>query len=647
MDTSKPILGALFNKQIRYVVPVFQRHYVWTEEYQWKPLWEDIQNKINARIRKQKIFPHYTGSIVLNQEIVTTDVLSTYSVIDGQQRLTTFQLFLIAFREVCRKFQSNAETSTESINAINELIFNKKTIGISSYDKQKYKIVPTKFDVSIFKDVADLTYEEVDEKYLQPILSEKGIGQKTYRDIAKERFPMLGAYLYFYDELTMFVEERESEVTIDEMVTYIYLSIQNDFQFVEIGLSPSDDPQMIFETLNGRGASLTETDLIRNYIFMRADTKGEDLDRIYELYWDELDDPKALYQWHNEMSRGRHKETRLQFFFIDYLIVKLKEEIRNDQLFYRYKSFIINNEPFASTEEELKEIYKYKEIFKKLTKPGDSTALEKFAKRLLAFGTTTIFPLLMFVEGNENITAQEKEKIYLALDSYVTRRFLCGYTAKNYNNVFLDFINYLNSEFQKENIDNISEKFIEYIKSKTKDTNIWPDNHILKENVLNRPIYLEVKGRSQALVNVFLEIEYTSRGKKTETTKIETKNLTIEHVMPQKWFEHWPLNTRTVTEEEFNQAPQAKWLEEDENGFYHTIEKRNILLNTLGNLTVLTSSLNPSVSNDAFEKKKPEIIKHSTLVLNAYFQNINEWNEEKIVKRSGQLYTKVNEIWPY
>ena len=646
METSKPVLDTLFNRQIRYVVPVFQRHYVWTEEYQWKPLWEDIQNKINARINKQKIFPHYTGSIVLNQEIVTTDTLSTYSVIDGQQRLTTFQLFLIAFREVCRSILDDPSTS---ISSINEFIFNKETIGNTSYEKQKYKLIPTKFDVDVFKDVVNLTYDEIHSKYLLPILNEKGIGQKTYKQIAKERIPILGAYLYFFDELNSYISTQEDEklMSVDEVITQIYLAIQKDFQFVEIGLSPNDDPQMIFETLNGRGASLTETDLIRNYIFMRADAENIDLDKIYENYWDEFDNPNAAYKWHNEMSRGRHKETRLQFFFIDYLIVKLKEEIRNDQLFYRYKSFIINNEPFESSEKELEEIYNYKEIFKKLTKPEGTSTLEKFAKRLLSFGTTTIFPLLMYIEGNEKIDRTEKNNIYSALDSYITRRFLCGYTPKNYNNVFLDFIGYLNEKINDENTENISTVFFNYLKSKTKDTNIWPDNHTLKEKVLNRPIYAEEKGKSKALVNLFLELEFAFRGKKQETIQIETENLTIEHILPQKWYEKWPLANRMVTEEEFNNASHLKWTEEDENGFYHTIEKRNIILNTLGNLTVLTSSLNPSVSNDDFSHKKPEIIKHSTLVLNSYFQNVNKWDESEILKRGNFLYEKIIEIWPY
>jgi len=352
METSKPVLETLLNRQIRYVVPVFQRHYVWTEEYQWKPLWEDIQNKIKERINNQKLHTHFTGSIVLNQEIVTTNVLSTYSVIDGQQRLTTFQLFLIAFREVCRKVEDNDDLTA----AINEFIFNKPSFGDTDFGDQKYKLIPTKFDIKIFKDIADLTYDQFYIKQLQPILDEHGIGPRTYREVAKNRNKIMGAYLYFYDELTKYISNKQHNLSTIELIKKIFLSIKNDFQFIEIGLSQNDDPQMIFETLNGRGASLTETDLIRNYIFMRADAKGEDLDKIYDKYWDEYDNPEATYKWHQPIHRGRYKEPRIQFFIIDYLTVKTQEEIRYDQVFYRYKSFIINNDPFESSEEELKDL---------------------------------------------------------------------------------------------------------------------------------------------------------------------------------------------------------------------------------------------------------------------------------------------------
>ena len=94
MNLGKPLLEELFNKQIRFRIPVFQRHYVWNEKEQLMPLWEDLINKYNERYNKQKIHPHYTGSIVLFHENTPTSTLSTYSVIDGQQRLTALNIGL-------------------------------------------------------------------------------------------------------------------------------------------------------------------------------------------------------------------------------------------------------------------------------------------------------------------------------------------------------------------------------------------------------------------------------------------------------------------------------------------------------------------------------------------------------------------------
>ena len=628
METQKPLLEGLFNKQIRYIIPVFQRHYVWTEEYQWKPLWEDIQNKILDRIKKNKIHPHYTGSIVLNQEIVTTDILSTYCVIDGQQRLTTFQLFLIAFREVCRKLHNDEVL----INNINKYIFNDPSYGVTNFDEQKYKLLPTKFDIEIFRDIADLTYDELHEKRIKPIKDEYGFGPKTYMGEAKRRSAIMGAYLYFYDELTKYLLTHQDNSTIDELIKNILLAVTRDFQFVEIGLSPNDDPQMIFETLNGRGASLTETDLIRNYIFMRAAANSEDLNDIYEKYWDEYDDPNSSYKWHDMMKRGRFNESRLQFFLIDYLTVKTKSDIKYDQVFYRYKSYIINSEPFESSEAELRDLYRYSRIFKSITAPSPDSVLGRFSARLICMDITTIFPLLLYVEGCDEISDGDKNKIYSALDSYITRRFICGLTTKNYNNVFLDFIKFLSN--RKD-----ADSFIEYVKSKTADSNVWPNNNVLKDKFLNRPIYSEERGKSKAIVNILLEIEQYIRTLKQEKVHISQDNLTIEHVMPQKWFEYWPLNGKAVSEEDFEFSYEKSFTEEDENGFYHQIERRKKIVNTIGNLTLLTSSLNPSVSNDAYSKKKPEIIKESTLKLNAYFHDIQSWDEAKIRERGEVLFS--------
>lgn len=632
MNLGKPILEELFNKQIRFRIPVFQRHYVWNEQEQLMPLWDDFLNKYNERLNKNKYHPHYTGSIVLFHESTTTSTLSTYSVIDGQQRLTTFQIFIAAFREVCR-----IHLGEESlIKELDKFLFNDKSFGDKDYEMQKYKLEPTKFNKDVFYTIISNTYEKVDELLVRPVLSEYGIGHKTYRQVAKSRNKILGAYLFFYDQFTNFISHTEQDLT--ELITQFLFVLKRDFQFVEIGLTQNDDPQMIFETMNGRGASLTETDLIRNYLFMRANSNQENLDKIYEKYWDEFDDPKSNYKWHEKTSRGRYYESNLQFFVIDYLTLKLQSEIRYDQVFYYYKLFVINQSKFPTVEQELEELNRYSKIFKRLTRPEGNTAFDRLAARLIDMGISTIYPLILFIEGDSEIYFDHKERIYQYLDSYVTRRFLCGFTTKNYNNVFLDYLKFLT-----KNKD--SEVFKELLKAKTSETNLWPTDNILLEKLLERPLYREERNKTRSISNILLEVEESIRGNKQEKVKFLNRGLSIEHLLPQTWYEHWPLNGESISEDDFKISVHAVMTEDDKNGKYHKIENRNRILHTIGNLTILTSSLNPSVSNSSFDIKKQEIALQSTVLLNTYFQEKTNWDEEEIKKRSKYLYEKMKKIW--
>ena len=634
MNLGKPILEELLNKQIRFKIPVFQRHYVWNEQDQWMPLWEDFINKFNERQNKQRIHPHYTGSIVLFHENTNTSTLSTYNVIDGQQRLTTFQLFIASFREVCRKHLDDDSL----IKELDKYLFNEKSFGDRDYESQKYKLEPTKFNKEIFKSIVGNTYEKVEEEHITPVLNEHGIGPKSYRNIAKGRNRILGAYIFFYDQLNHFIDNSEIEIT--ELITNLLLVIKRDFQFVEIGLTQNDDPQMIFETMNGRGASLSETDLIRNYIFMRANSNEENLDDIYDKYWNEFDDPNAEYRWHDKTSRGRYSETRLQFYVIDYLTLKLQTEIRYDQVFYYYKLFTLNKANFENIEGELKELNRYSKIFKRLTNPKGVSCFEKLAERLRDMDISTLSPLLLYVEGDSDISQPNKDEIYTILDSYLTRRFLCGLTTKNYNNVFLEYLKYLN-----ENKD--AESFESLLKSKTSDTNLWPSDNMLLEKLLDRPLYREEKNRTKSISNILLEIEQFQRGSKQEQVNFLNTGLHIEHILPQTWFEFWPLDGQIISEEDFNLSPYAVRTEDDKEGKFHSIERRNSMLHTIGNLTILTSSLNPSVSNSSFINKKKEIGGQSTLIINQYLQDKEDWNEEEISERSKSIYQTISKIWKY
>jgi len=634
MNLNKPHLENLFNKQIRFKIPVYQRHYVWNEQDQWMPLWEDFINKLNERLNKKKIHPHYTGSIVLFQENTTTSTVSTYNVIDGQQRLTTFQLFIAAFREICRLHLGDQNL----INQLDKYLFNDESFGDTDYENQKFKLEPTKFNNEIFKGIVSNDYQTVEDLYIAPILLEYGFGEKTYRNEAKRRYRILEAYLFFYDQLNEYVQSYNGE--LKDIIKECLLVLQKDFQFVEIGLDRSDDPQMIFETMNGRGASLTETDLIRNYIFMRADGNQESLDKIYENYWDEFDDPQTQYKWHDKISRGRYFETKLQFFIRDYLTLKLQAEIRYDQVFYHYKDFVINEASFLSIEEELKELNRYSKIYKRITNPQGKTAFSRLANRLVDMDISTIYPLLLFIEGDTDILPIDKEIIYKALDSYLTRRFLFGNTNKNYNNVFLEYIKILSTNKS-------ADEFIDLLKTKTAETNLWPTDNMLKESLKTRPLYREEKNKTKSISNILLEVERFIRGKKQEKIEFLNDGLTIEHVLPQTWHEHWPMNGSLISENDFKIAVHAVMTEEDKEGKYHKIQARNRMLHSIGNLTLLTSSLNPSVSNSAFSLKKKELASQSTLMLNTYFQEFDNWDEELILKRTDKMTDSIIKIWSY
>lgn len=634
MNLGKPHLEELFNKQIRFKIPVFQRHYVWNEQDQWQPLWDDFINKLNERLNGNKIHPHYTGSIVLFQESTPTSTVSTYNVIDGQQRLTTFQLLIAAFREICRKYVDDDSLTNE----LDKFLFNDKAYGQTDYEKQKFKLEPTKFNKDLFNVILSNSFSQIEALLIEPILSEYGFGQKSYLKEAKRRHHMLAAYLFFYEQMELLL--NDSEQNIETLVSRCLITIKRDFQFVEINLDQSDDPQMIFETMNGRGASLTETDLIRNYIFMRADKTQVNLDEVYEKYWDEFDNASSSYKWHEKTSRGRYYESHLQFYIIDFLTLKLQTDIRYDQVFYQYKHYVINKATFQSIEQELKELNRFSTIYKAINKPSIDTVLGRLARRLKDMQISTIYPLLLAIEGDNDIPSTDKNKIYNALDSYVTRRFLSGFTTKNYNNVFLEYIKFLDTNKS-------ADSFIEYLKSKTGDSNLWPTNNVLKDRLKSRPIYKEEKNRTKSISNILLEIERFQRGKKQEKIEFPNEGLTIEHILPQQWFKHWKLGDDFISAEDFAISVHAVMTEEDKNGPYHQIENRNRILHSLGNLTLLTSSLNPSVSNSGFKEKQKEVAKQSTLKLNTYFLEITDWNEVGIEKRTDELIESIINIWRY
>ncbi len=171
------------------------------------------------------------------------------------------------------------------------------------------------------------------------------------------------------------------------------------------------------------------------------------------------------------------------------------------------------------------------------------------------------------------------------------------------------------------------------------DSVVWPDDVRFKQAWLSKPAYNSVgAGRAQYVLR---EIERRLHQPRAERIEI-LSDLTVEHVIPVEWIEQWPFpnGNRGVT-----------WLEQfDKSRSVEDVEataKRDLAIHTFGNLTLLTQPLNSSVSNSAFEIKKPEILKNSALALNRYFQDKAVWNESLIIARGEELFAHASEKWSY
>ena len=139
-------LERIFDSTITYQVPLFQRPYVWSQEDNWEPLWEDIQALLNKHLRGGKVHPHFLGAVVLEQLANSTGSIESRQVIDGQQRFTTLQLFLMAARD-----HANAHGKTKYSERFTDLVANRR--NRIDHDDEVYKVWPTNSNRAAFKAV--------------------------------------------------------------------------------------------------------------------------------------------------------------------------------------------------------------------------------------------------------------------------------------------------------------------------------------------------------------------------------------------------------------------------------------------------------------------------------------------------------------
>lgn len=607
---------ALFDSAVHYEIPVFQRPYVWSEDDQWAPLWDDVQHVAQKVIAAGEDLDaleaaggHFLGAIVFKSKPPVSGDVTRHAVIDGQQRTTTLQLLLDAAQTVFE-----ASGYEDQAEALEEL-----TVNSAKRFRDKpaqFKLWPARSDRDAFAAVM------------------------SSGDIAEfDEHRVVEAHRFFQKEIRAWISNEHADATSSvserQRVEALTDVLQSRLFVVAINLSGHDDDQLIFETLNDRGTPLLKADLIKNWIFQQGERVHADIESWPDKFWSEFDDE----WWREEVSQGRHLRSRIDTFLQYWLTMRTRDEVVSDETFRRFTEYaaaLMNTAKAA--EDLLTELLRDAEKYRTLAQATPNTAAGRFHRRVVQeFELAATTPLLMWIiSDTSGLPEDQVEKTLTALESWVVRRTLLRYTMKDVNRMMVSILSMLDDV----PVDNVGNMVGGYLAIQTADARLWPTDDELIERIPELRMYANIR---QSRLRVVLEaVEQLLRTERHEKVSIDDP-LQIEHVMPQGWRKHWdsqpPLDDKAA-------------------------QVRDRLINTLGNLTLVTQKLNGSLSHrpwtdshaqtvaatgkDAGQGKRSLLNKFSVLVLNKeIIDDHNEaWTDEDITKRSIHLAEKICQVWP-
>ncbi|WP_295927885.1 DUF262 and DUF1524 domain-containing protein [uncultured Akkermansia sp.] len=397
MKANAENLLSLLKGPRQFVIPIYQRTYCWTIA-QCQQLLQDIL-KIS---QNDSVNGHFIGSVVHFQPSITTicDVPELL-IIDGQQRLTTVSLLVLALAEFLEK-TPNVEIDTTPTKLKNYYLINNEESG-----EKRFKLLLTQGDKTAFCCLVDGT----------------PLPEHVSGKIVKN-------YNFFQGKIT-----RENIKDIYDGMMRLFV--------VDVALEKDkDDPQLIFESMNSTGLALSQTDLIRNYVLMRLPFDQQT--RLYEKYWFPI-----------EQSYGNEYELLFNSFMRDYLTFKQKKIPRKDGVYEAFKNFVNTRE--QGIEEIVADIFEFSSYYSKmmLHKEIDQDLNEAFV-RLSQLKVDVCYPFLLPVYRDymhQTISADDFLSIICRVESYVFRRAVCGIPTNSLNKTFMLLYHQINREKYLESLD--------------------------------------------------------------------------------------------------------------------------------------------------------------------------------------------------
>ena len=553
MDARKANIYKFLSGDKQYIIPVSQRIYSWEIE-ECKRLWFDIVD-----MQKKNKNGHFVGSIVSITENDSPSDMSKFTIIDGQQRITTLMLLLLALRDYAFIHREEKSINWKKIN--NSFLKNP-----DEDDDSQYKLLLTETDKDIL--ISLIEKRPIDENLNSRLISN---------------------YNYFFSNI------KNMDLSLQD----IYEAI-GKLQIVNINLDrTSDEPQVIFESLNSTGKELSESDLIRNFVLMGLDNKQQK--DIYKNIWRPME----------QLFRYEKQTLLMDRFFRDYLTMKLARIPKLDKIYEEFKMYT-NNCEFSTLEDLCKDLYIYARYYTNMIfEQGTNKNLINLYKEIKYLKMEVAFPFLLKIHYDFErnlINEDELVSIIKLCISYVFRRNICDIPTNSLNKTFATLKNEINVD---DYINSIKAFFI--LKD---DYKIFPNDEKFSSALKVKDIY-HMRIRNYIL---------SSLENFNNKAPINIENYTIEHIMPQT------KNLSNVWKKELGKN-------------YETVQKK--YLHTIGNLTL--TAYNSEMSNKSFSEKMEMNggFKESALRLNSYVVKQNEWNEKIIKERASILVEKALLIWKY
>ncbi|MGB4057242.1 MAG: DUF262 domain-containing protein [Alphaproteobacteria bacterium] len=625
MDSERNSVIEMFKPERQYCVPFYQRAYVWNQKDQWSRLWSDIQEKAEARLSGLPATPHFMGAVVLEpQDRKKLIGVEKVHIIDGQQRFTTIQFALAALSIMLRSWGH-----TDVLPVVEACLRNSDERNMRNKTAEAFKVWPTFYDRKAYTSAIHAT----DLDQLRLAFPEHFTQQRVLKKIGIRHPPALGAIWYFASQMDEWL--LKTGTSGPESAEALASAILEDLVVISITLDEEDDAQVIFETLNGHGVELTATDLIRNYVFLRAEAEDADAEKLYQDQWCRYESDG----WKQDERRGRLVRSRVEWFIQTVLQAEMRDDIDQGRIYAEYQRYARQANLSASA--QLATLASYADAYQAMLDGDGNKPIGRFGKRYAAWDASTTYVLALAI-AKSGASQEDQDTMLSMVGSYLVRRAICGLTNKNYNKVFLQLLkNLKGNPLTPASLRDAVAAF-------TGEATRFPKDEEFRSAILRGPMY---PGRLDApkMRSILVELENALRTERTEEPVVPAlASLDIDHMMPQEWLAHWSLKDGTsATVQELSQAQTAKWIDEKKlTDRQKTLLAREAVIPTFGNLTLLHYGTNRAAKHHEFSVKRELFLQHSNLHLNREMLIGDKWDEDSILRRAEALGKHALRLWP-